>query len=149
MKSVFIGADHAGFKLKEQLKMYLESQGYLVHDLGAKTLNENDDYPDYARLVADAVSESKQGFGILFCGSGQGMCVAANKVKGIRAVSVSGNTEAKLSRQHVNANVLCLPSWNMSSKKAIGLVRLWLSTPFSEAARHTRRIKKIARLEHS
>lgn len=148
MKHIFLGADHAGFKLKEELKVYLEKQkNYLVHDLGAKKLEENDDYPDFAETVGRAVAESKQGLGILCCGSGQGMCIAANKIKGIRAASVSSVKEAKLSRQHTNANILCLSGWNLTKAKAHQLVSSWLETPFSEAARHNRRIKKIAKLE--
>ncbi len=147
MKHVFLGADHAGFKLKNEIKQSLESKGYLVHDLGAHTLDENDDYPEFAAAAAHAVSESKQGTGILFCGSGQGMCIAANKIKGVRAVSALTIRDVKLARQHVNANVLCLSGWELSKVKASQLVRVWLETPFSEAARHNRRIKKIARLE--
>ncbi|MEK6899014.1 MAG: RpiB/LacA/LacB family sugar-phosphate isomerase [Nanoarchaeota archaeon] len=147
MKSVFLGADHAGFKIKEAVKKYLEGKNFVVHDLGAKKLDENDDYPDFAFSVAEAVSESKDGMGILFCGSGQGMCVTANKVKGIRAVVASTPKDTLLSRQHLNSNVLCLSGWNTNYKKAIQLVSLWLKTPFSEAARHNRRLKKIAKLE--
>lgn len=147
MKSVFLGADHRGFKLKEQFKPYLEKKGYLVHDLGAYTYDENDDYPDFAVAVAQAVVDAKHGVGILCCGSGQGMCIAANKIKGVRAVNVQSIADAKLSRQHLNSNILCLSGLELPQKKAFAIADTWLTTAFSEAARHNRRLKKIAKLE--
>lgn len=142
---IFLGADHAGFKSKEQVKKYLANSGYEIFDLGAKKFIKNDDYPDYARKVALKVALSRD-FGILFCGSGQGVCIAANKVKGIRAVAVSNPRDAKLTREHNDANVLCL-SGKLNFQIARKIVKTWLETPFSGSARHVRRIKKIQQLE--
>ena len=144
-KNVHIGADHAGFALKEHLKKYLQKKGYEVNDVGAKKLVKTDDYPDYAKKVAKAVQ--KNGLGILCCGSAEGVCIAANKFKRIRAVAVWSLKNAKLSKEHNNANVLCLSGWQLPRKKAERIVLTWLKTPFSKAKRHVRRLKKIARIE--
>lgn len=151
---IYLGADHAGFKLKEQVKKYLANSGYedspvglgpRVFDLGAEKFDKNDDYPDYARKVALKVALSGDP-GVLFCGSGQGVCIAANKVKGIRAVAVSNPRDAKLARQHNDANVLCL-SGKLDFQIVQKIVKTWLETPFSGEKRHVRRIKKIQQLE--
>src|SRR5574342_30380 len=144
-KTVYIGADHAGFALKEHLKKFLQKKGYPVKDLGAHKFVKGDDYPDYAAKVAKAVQ--KGGKGILVCGSAEGVCIAANKLKGIRAVPVWSLQNAKLSRQHNDANILCLSGWQLPKKKAEQITLAWLKTPFSREKRHVRRIKKIARLE--
>ena len=147
---VFIGADHAGFKLKEHLKKFLAKKGYSVKDLGNKKLDSKDDYPDFAYRVAKAVSKSKgkgEDKGVLCCGSAEGMCIAANKVKGVRAVAVWSLQNAKLSRQHNDANVLCLGGWQLGKAKAEKIVLAWLKTKFSGIARHKRRIKKISAIE--
>jgi len=142
--TVHIGADHAGFELKEHLKKFLQKK-YTVKDLGAHEYAKTDDYPDYAAKVARATQ--KKGMGILVCGSAEGVCIAANKFKGIRAVAVWNLQNAKLSRQHNDANILCLSGWQVPKKKAEQIALTWLKTPFSKEARHIRRIKKIARLE--
>ncbi len=142
---IYLGADHAGYALKEHLKKFLQKKGYTVKDLGAHKLDKTDDYPDYAAKVAKAVQ--KNGKGILLCGSAEGICIAANKFKEIRAVPVWSLQNAKLSRQHNDANILCLSGWQMPKKKTEQIVLTWLKTPFSGEARHIRRIKKIARLE--
>ncbi len=153
-QTVHIGADHAGFALKEHLKKFLQKKGYTVRDLGAHKLIKGDDYPDYAAKVARAVQ--KRGKGILVCGSAEGICVAANKFKGIRAEPIRSVQLAKLSRAHNDANILCLAGGEMKhpvsgvglTKKAAEKIALtWLKTPFSKEARHIRRIRKIARLE--
>ena len=144
-KTVHIGADHAGFALKEHLKKCLQKKKYNVIDHGAKKLVKTDDYPDYAAKVAKSVH--KKDMGILVCGSAEGICIAANKVKGIRAVPVWTLQNAKLSRQHNDANILCLSGWELSPKKAEQIVLTWLKTPFSQEKRHIRRINKIKRLE--
>ncbi len=153
-KTVHIGADHAGFALKEHLKKFLQKKGYTVKDLGAHRLIKGDDYPDYAAKVARAVQ--KGGKGILVCGSAEGICIAANKFRGIRAEPIRSVTLAKLSRQHNDANILCLAGGKMKhpvpgvalSKKAAEKIALtWLKTPFSGEERHKRRIQKIRRLE--
>ncbi len=139
-----LGADHAGFQLKEHLKKYLQKK-HTLKDWGAYEYIQADDYPDYAAKVAKAVR--KKGRGILVCGSAEGICIAANKIKGIRAVPVWNTKQAKLSREHNDANVLCLSGWMLTKKKAEQIVLTWLKTPFSGEARHKRRIQKIRRLE--
>jgi len=138
---VIIGADHAGFKLKESIKKYLKRLGYKVEDVGAKKYIATDDYPIYAKKAAKKVG--KQNKAILFCGSAEGICIAANKTKGIRGVAVWTLTNAKLSRQHNDANVLCLSGWQLPLAKAKKIVKLWLETPFSGEERHKRRIKQL------
>ncbi len=147
MKTVYLGADHAGFKLKQELKRFLHQQGYTVVDRGAHELDANDDYPQYAYTVAKAVAQGK-GAGILACGSAEGICIAANKVKGIRAVPVWTLRNARLSREHNDANVLCLSGWELSLAQAKKIVKTWLQTAFSGEERHVRRLKEIERIEH-
>jgi ribose 5-phosphate isomerase B len=142
---IYLGADHAGFVLKEHLKKFLQKKGYTVKDLGAHKLVKTDDYPDYAAKVAKSVQKS--GEGILICGSAEGICIAANKIKGIRAVPVWSLQNAKLSRQHNDANILCLSGWQVPKKKAEQITLAWLKTQFSGEERHVRRINKIKRLE--
>lgn len=144
---IYLGADHAGFKLKEQIKDYLLKLKLPVTDLGNFVFDKNDDYPDYGYSVAKKVSASKDAKGILICGSSLGICLTANKVKGVRAVSVSTTREAKLSREHNNANVLCLSGWDLSLLKAKQIVSTWLKTKFSTSPRHIRRIHKIRQIE--
>ncbi len=146
-QKIFIGADHAGFKMKESLKKWLIKSGYAVTDCGAPTLQKDDDYPDYAAAVSRAVAKTKGSHGILVCGSSEGVCVAANKIKHIRAVNVFSVAQAKKSREHLDANVLCLSGWYLSSWSADRIAKAWLITPFSREARHKRRIKKIEALE--
>lgn len=146
MKRVVLGADHAGFKLKEKIKKDLERENF-VEDLGAYKFKKDDDYVDYAVKVARAIGRSDERFGILICGSSLGMCIAANKIKGVRAVSASDIKEAKLARQHNDANILCLSGWNLSEARAMKIVNVFLETKFSNASRHKRRIAKIAKLE--
>ena len=145
MNAVYIGADHAGFALKESLKKALSKQ-FEVKDLGAHKLQKDDDYPDIAAKVARTVVKRKTK-GILLCGSAEGICIAANKIKGVRAVAVWTIENARLSREHNNANILCLSGWQLAPKMAAKIARTWLNTPFSSEARHKRRITKIARLE--
>lgn len=145
--TVYLGADHAGFKLKQELKRFLQQQGYRVVDVGAHELDPADDYPTYAYPVAQAVSQGK-GLGILACGSAEGICIAANKVRGVRAVPVWTLRNARLSREHNDANVLCLSGWELPASKAKKLVKTWLETEFSGAERHVRRLREIERMEH-
>ncbi len=144
---VYIGADHAGYGLKEEVKNILKDLHYKVVDLGNKKLEPNDDYPDFAYAVAKKVSEEKNSFGILACGSAAGMCIAANKVHGIRAVVVHDINEAKLTKEHNNANILCLSGWNLSKTNAKKIIQTWLETPFSMEERHRRRVDKIKIIE--
>jgi len=145
---IYIGADHGGFKLKEHVKKYLRKLKYKVIDKGNTKLIMTDDYPDYGYKVAKAVQKVKgDAKGILFCGSAEGICIAANKVKGIRAVAVWNQKNAKLSRQHNNANVICLAGWDLDPKKADKIVKTWLETDFTFDPRHVRRLKKINSIE--
>ena len=140
MKKILIASDHAGFKLKKQLIPLIEKKIKLT-DLGP--VNDNSvDYPDLALKLSKKISKSKNLFGILICGSGMGMAMAANKVKNVRAALCYSTKNTKLSRLHNNANIITLGSRLTSKKKAIQLINLFLSTKF-EGGRHLRRIKKI------
>ncbi len=147
MKTVYIGADHAGYKLKQELKKFLDQQGYKISDQGAFELNPKDDYPIYAYKVAKAVSQGK-GMGILVCGSAEGVSIAANKIKKVRAVAVWTLRNARLSREHNDANVLCLSGWELSLNNAKKIVKTWLETNFSGEERHKRRLEEIKRIEN-
>jgi ribose 5-phosphate isomerase B len=139
--NIAVAADHAGYSLKEQLKSYLLSQGNNVHDVG--TFREEPvDYPDFGRKAAGLVIEGKAERAILICGSGIGMAMAANKIKGIRAANCTDTECALLSRQHNDANVLCLGARFLSFEKAKVIADTWLTTSF-EGGRHERRVKKI------
>mgnify|MGYP001617018659 CR=1 FL=1 len=145
---IYIGADHGGYKMKEQLKKFLTKKKLEFVDAGAKKLIKNDDYPDYAKLVGKKVSQNPmQNLGILICRSGQGVCIVANKFKHVRASLDWSTKEAKMSRIDDMSNVLCLPSDYINQKEAEHIVEVWMNTPFSTEARHVRRIKKISALE--
>lgn len=147
-KKIIIGADHAGFELKGVLKKYLERKKYSIEDVGAFVHDKDDDYPDFAFKVAKKVSKSKGNVvGIIVCGSGAGITIVANKVKGIRAVAVYDKYEAKMTKKHNDANVLCLRGRKTNYVLSKKLVDIWLKTPFSKAKRHVRRINKIKRIE--
>lgn len=145
MEPLYIGSDHAGFGLKEGLRLYLTDSGYMVEDLGNLEYDKDDDYSDFALKVA--FNARKQGKGVLICGSGQGMCISANKIKGIRAVLVRDAEEAKMTREHNDSNVLCLSGYKLSLEDAKCILDVWLNTEFSGAERHSRRIGKIRRIE--
>ena len=149
MKSkIFLGADHAGFKLKEEVKKYLLKSGFEVEDEGAHNFDKDDDYPDFIAPVARKVANNKNAMGIIFGASGQGEAIAANKVKGIRATVYYGsNLEiVKLSRTHNNSNILSLGARFLTKEVAIEAVKRWLETDFSNEARHIRRVKKIDKI---
>lgn len=141
---LYLGADHAGFKLKEGVKKFLDKKGIKYKDLGAKELNNHDDYVDYAYEVGKKIRKGTKG--ILFCGSGFGMCIAANKLKNVRAVNVYTAREAELARMHNDANILCLSGWMITRNMAKKIITKFLNTKFSKAIRHTRRLKKIKML---
>ena len=141
MKKIFISSDHAGFKLKEDIKMHLKKKRISFNDLGPKN-DVKVDYPDYAHKVAKKVKIGKKNVGILVCGSGIGMNIAANKHKNIRAAQCFNLKSAKLSRLHNDANIITLGSRLMSKKNAFNYISVFLSTRF-EGGRHSRRIKKI------
>ena len=139
---IVIGADHAGFSLKEKLKKYLIEKGIEVKDFGPNS-EQSVDYPDFAHPVATAVEKKEADFGLLMCGSGNGINMTANKHAGIRAALCWNSEIAKLSRQHNNANILTLPARFIEEEEAIKCVDVFLSTSF-EGGRHEGRVKKIA-----
>lgn len=138
---LYLGADHAGYQLKEKIKLWLEKENISYEDLGALTYCSNDDYPDYAQKVALKVVKEKVK-GILICGSGQGMCIAANKVKGVRAGLAKTVLDAELLKKHNHANILCL-SGKSGINTIIKIIKTFLQTKPSPAERHLRRINKI------
>lgn len=142
---IAIGSDHAGYELKEFLKEELKKKGYEITDFGAQDTTPSD-YPDFGFEVAKAVSSKKVERGILVCGTGIGMCVVANKVRGIRAALVYDLYGAIQSRKHLNANVLVLGGRMTAKELAREIVDVWLSTDF-EGGRHASRIKKIEEWE--
>jgi ribose 5-phosphate isomerase B len=142
---IALGADHAGYQLKDQIKQHLEQQGMSVCDEGTSS-SESVDYPDYARAVAHDVSRQRADLGILVCGSGIGMAITANKVDGIRAANVSTEYEAQMSREHNNANVLALGARIITADEAFCIVDKWLATQFA-GGRHERRVEKIMAIE--
>jgi ribose 5-phosphate isomerase B len=147
---IYLGADHRGFQLKEILKKFLKEKGYSVSDLGAKIYDENDDYPDFAKLVAEKVSADFQnGRGILLCGSGVGVDVVANKFPGIRSVLGFSPDQVLVSRNDDDTNILSLPADFLEPEEAKKIVSVWLQTPFSGEERHKRRIEKIRAIDNS
>lgn len=144
---IFIGSDHAGLKLKEEIVKFLKKSKLLFKDFGTYT-EDRADYPDFAFAVATAVSKDKNARGILVCGTGTGMVIAANKVKGIRAAVIYDDYSAKMAREHNDANIACLRGRNFSTTKALALLKLWLDTKFSNEPRHKARIKKIMDYEN-
>lgn len=146
---IYIGSDHAGFELKEKINKYLVEQNYQTEDKGAFVLDGNDDYPNFIKLVAEAVSLDKDSFGIVLGGSGQGEQIVANKIDGIRAIEYyGGNLEIiKLGREHNNANVLSLGARFMDKQEAFEAVKIFLETKFSGETRHERRLEQINTIE--
>ena len=141
MKKIFISSDHAGFKLKEEIKSHLSKKKLSFQDLGPFN-NDRVDYPDYAHKVAKKVKAKKSNVGILVCGSGMGMNIAANRHKNIRAAQCFNLKSTKLSRLHNDANIITLGSRLLTKKLAINCVNTFLNTKF-EGGRHSKRIKKI------
>jgi ribose 5-phosphate isomerase B len=138
-------SDHAGVAAKAAVRSHLEARGHEVLDLGTAT-DEPVDYPDLAARGARAVASGKAERGVFFCGSGIGICIAANKVRGVRAALVHDEQGAEMSRRHNDANVLCLGARTTAPETVARLVDVWLSTPF-EGGRHQRRVEKIAQIE--
>lgn len=141
MRKIFISSDHAGFKLKEAIKVYLSKKKLTFQDLGPHN-DDRVDYPDYAHKVARRVKISKNNIGILVCGSGMGMNIAANRHKNIRAAQCFNLKSTKLSRLHNDANIITLGSRLLNKKLALNCVNTFLNTKF-EGGRHSKRIKKI------
>ncbi len=143
---IALGFDHAGFALKKELMEQLIADGHKLLDLGTYS-DATSDYPDFAEKVAKAVAAGRCDRGILACGSGIGMAIAANKTKGIRAAAPWSIRTAKLSAQHNWCNVLCVSSRLVSSVLTLKIVRAWLAMPFEKGGRHERRIGKIDKIE--
>ncbi|MEK7494117.1 MAG: RpiB/LacA/LacB family sugar-phosphate isomerase [Patescibacteria group bacterium] len=155
--TIYLGADHAGFALKQKTKEFLEGEGYTIADMGAYENNEDDDYPEFiiaaAQAVANDIIKGIDSRGIVFGGSGQGEAMAANRIDGVRAAVFYGPSTSlraggpleiiKLSREHNDANVLSLGARFVSEQEALDAVKLWLDTPFSNEERHKRRIMKF------
>jgi ribose 5-phosphate isomerase B len=141
LKKIFLSSDHAGFKLKELIKTYLNKKNIKFFDLGPQN-DEQVDYPDFAHKVAKKVKTSSNHFGILVCGSGMGMNITANRHKNIRAAQCYNLKSTKLSRLHNDANIITLGSRLLTSKNALNCVNIFLNTKF-EGGRHAKRIRKI------
>lgn len=150
---VFLGADHGGFELKETLKRYLEHNSYVVIDCGAQTLDSEDDYPQFAFAVAEGVCEARaagqSACGFLLCRSSGGMTIAANKVPGIRAVSVDSIDSARHARAHNDAHIASIAGDWIAPEELVSLVEAFLKTPFAGDERHLRRIEQITAFELS
>lgn len=144
---LYIASDHAGYKRKEWLKTYLAKLDYSFQDLGALQYDEKDDYPGYAALAAKRVTSTPGSRAIILCGSGQGVCIAANKIKGIRAALGYNAFSAETSRTDDDTNVLCLPGRDLRRGQIKKIVKTWLQTGFSGADRHKRRINQIKEIE--
>jgi ribose 5-phosphate isomerase B len=146
-RQVFLGADHAGFYMKEAIKDALILEGFDVEDLGAHKLDPHDDYPEFAERVAEAVLEHPGSFGVLSCGNAEGIMIAANKFDGIRAGLGYSLEAARTMRQDDNANIISVPGRVATQDDAISIVKAFLTTPFSGKRRHLRRLKQLLRLE--
>ena len=144
---IALGADHAGFELKQKIKTVLQQQGFQVDDRGTLS-TDSVDYPDFARAVGEEVARRQADRGILVCGSGIGMAMAANKVPGVRAANVTSEYEAQMSREHNDANVLALGARILDEATALKIVDRWLQTEFA-GGRHQRRVDKIAEIERA
>ncbi|MBQ9030592.1 MAG: ribose 5-phosphate isomerase B [Parasporobacterium sp.] len=142
---IAVGSDHAGYELKKELLRHLKDRGFETEDYGTYS-EESCDYPDYAKKVAEAVVSGKADRGLLVCGTGIGMSIAANKVKGIRAAVLSDEFSAQATREHNDANILCLGARVLETEKAEKLLDIFLDTPFSQGPNHVRRISKLEEL---
>ena len=139
---IAIGSDHAGFEMKEALKKHLEEKGYEVKDFGTDS-DQSCDYPEFAKSVSHCVADGTAEKGVLICGTGIGMSMAANKVKGIRAAVVGDAFSAQATREHNDANVLCMGARVIDLEKATEFLDIFLSTDFSYGENHIRRIGKL------
>lgn len=146
---VFLGTDHAGFDLKEHIKAFLKKEGHEVVDEGALVFDKADDYPDFIAKAARSVAATQDSFGIVFGKSGAGEAIVANKIPGIRAVLCFQPENAKLAREHNDANILSLGGGFITPQEAEEITKVFLETPFSNEERHKRRIEKIKKIEDS
>ena len=142
---IALGGDHAGFSLKEAIRKHLENAGYVIEDLGTWS-EESVDYPDYGRAVGERVAARRSDMGIAVCGTGIGISIAANKVRGVRAAVAHDVMTARLAREHNNANILAVGGRVVTETQAIEIVDVFLGTQFA-GGRHERRIEKITQIE--
>lgn len=141
---LYLGADHRGFQLKEEIKKFLAERKYQFEDKGNFVYDPNDDYTDFAKLVAEKVSEkTEENKGVLVCGSGVGVDIVANKFHGVRSALADDVATAKQAREHDNTNVLSLPADEVDFELAKKIITVWLETPFSKGEKYKRRISKI------
>jgi len=145
--TIYLGADHAGWEAKEKIKKILEKMDYKIVDMGNQNMVDDDDYPDFGHAVAKRVVSDPGSVGIVSCGNAQGICIVANKVKGIRAAVGFSEYAAETSRTDDNTNILCLPGRVLSEKELISVVTKWVETEFSGADRHKRRLEKVKEIE--
>jgi len=145
---IYLGADHRGYKLKEEIKKFLTKTGYDFKDLGVNS-NEPADYPLIAEKVGRSVAENKNNRGILICGSGGGVCIAANKIRGIRAAEARDEDKAKADRNDDDVNILCLSGDWLDLDAAKPIIEVFLNTRFDSAERRVRRLRQIAALEEN
>jgi len=146
---LYLGADHNGFERKRKLAEYLRKNGYEVVDEGDAALQPEDDFPQFASKVVHAMrgdTDPAQARGILICGSGQGMCMAANRFKGVRAALAFDQEEARASRNDEDSNILCLSARYTDFDQTIAIVHTWLMTPFAGAPRYKRRLRELDEL---
>ena len=143
---IYLGADHGGFNYKGKIKEFLEELGEKYEDLGNTKFEPRDDFVDFALEVARKVKKTKEK-GILVCTNGLGMCITANKIKGMRAVNATTKKTAQQSREHLDANILCLGAHTVSFKNAKKIIKEWLGTEFFRKERYIRRLDKIRAIE--
>lgn len=148
-KTIYIGSDHAGFEMKEFLRIFLHDHGYDVVDRGNIQFEAEDDYPDFGFSVGRAVSSDPGSLGIVLCGSGVGICISANKVRGIRAACTLGEGHAQSAKRDDDTNVLCIAARSVSLDEEKDVILAWLHTKFEENKRFVRRVRKIDRFERS
>lgn len=145
--TIYLGADHAGWEVKETIETWLKEQEYKVVDMGNQNLVEHDDYPEFSHAVAKRVKADPGSLGIVACGNAQGVCIVANKVRGIRAATGFSEYAAESSRADDNTNVICIPGRAVEIHEAKAIVKKWLETEFSGHERHVRRLEKVAEIE--
>ncbi|MGB9848136.1 MAG: RpiB/LacA/LacB family sugar-phosphate isomerase [Minisyncoccia bacterium] len=146
---IYLGADHGGYKFKEKIKDFLKKNEIEFEDLGNLEFDPQDDFPIFAFKVAEKVSQDSNSKGILICTNGIGMSIAANKIKGIRAALVTTKKSAQQSREHLDANILCLGAHTISFLNAKKIIRTWLNTEFSQKEKYIRRLKQIEEKENA
>lgn len=144
---IYLGADHRGYELKEKIKKFLGGLGYDYEDAGAFEYNKDDDYPEFAKLVGEKVAANPDGRGILICGSGIGVAIAANKLKGVRAGTAVSPDQVKASVNDESLNILAIPADYINEDEAQEIIKAFLDAKFSGEDRHIRRLKEIEEIE--